>query len=76
MIQRVFDFFELQAFGVCEWWGRNLGIRAHRVRLAFIYLSFITFGSPVILYLIMAFILENKAYFKLSRKRKTIWDLD
>mgnify|MGYP006188147397 CR=1 FL=1 len=76
MIERIIDFFELQAFGVCEWWGRKLGIRVQRVRLAFIYFSFLTLGSPLIVYLCMAFVLDNKEYFNLTRKRKTIWDLD
>lgn len=76
MIDRIINFFELQAFGVCEWWGRKLGIRVQRVRLAFIYLSFLTLGSPLLVYLCMAFVLDNKEYFKLSGKRKTIWDLD
>jgi phage shock protein PspC (stress-responsive transcriptional regulator) len=75
MIQRILDYFERQAFGVCEWWGRILGIRVHKVRLAFIYLSCITLGSPLIIYLIMAFILENKSYFKPRKRRSTIWDL-
>ena len=76
MINRIFDFFEKQAFGVCAWWGDKLGIKAHKVRLSFIYLSFITLGSPVIVYLVMAFVLENKNYFKLKKKRKTIWELE
>jgi phage shock protein PspC (stress-responsive transcriptional regulator) len=75
MIARTLDFFERQAFGVCEWWGRKLGIEVHKVRLAFIYLSCITLGSPLLIYLVMAFILENKDYFKPRRKRSTIWDL-
>lgn len=75
MIQKIFDLFERHAFGVCEWWGRKLGIKAHRVRVTFIYVSFITLGSPLIIYLAMAFILDNKAYFKPRRKRSTIWEL-
>ena len=74
-MNRIKDFFELQAFGVCAWWGEKLGLKASRIRLAFIYLSFATLGSSVIVYLIMAFILENKQYFKLNKKRPTIWDL-
>jgi phage shock protein C len=75
-MKRIFDYFEKQAFGVCSWWGDKLGIGAHRVRLSFIYLSFITLGSPLIIYLVMAFILENKRYFKPRRhKRSTIWEL-
>ncbi len=75
MIQQILDFFERQAFGVCSWWGGKLGIKSQRIRLAFIYLSFITFGSPLIIYLVMAFMLENKEFFKFSSKRKTIWEL-
>lgn len=44
----------------------------------FIYLSFFTFGSPIIIYFIMAFILEHKNYFKpfYTRKRPSVWDID
>jgi phage shock protein PspC (stress-responsive transcriptional regulator) len=75
MIQQILDFFERKAFGVCEWWGRKLGIEVHKVRLAFIYLSCITLGSHLLVYLVMAFILENKHYFKFRSRRSTIWDL-
>jgi phage shock protein PspC (stress-responsive transcriptional regulator) len=74
MISRISSFFEKQAFGVCEWWGEKLQLKNSRIRLFFIYFSFLTFGSPIIIYLIMAFILEHKEYFKLS-KRKTVWDI-
>jgi len=76
MFNFIFDFFEKKAFGVCAWWGKNLGIEAHKVRLSFIYLSFITLGSNLIVYLIMVFILENKEYFKFSRKKPTIWEIE
>jgi phage shock protein C len=75
LITRIVAWFERQAFGVCSWWGQKLGIRATRIRMYFIYLSFFTVGSPVIVYFIMAFILEHKHYFKPRKVRKTIWDL-
>lgn len=76
MIPKIISWFEQQAFGVCEWWGNKLGIRSTHVRLYFIYLSFFTFGSPVIMYFIMAFILEHKEYFKPKNyRRKSVWDL-
>ncbi len=75
MIQRILDYFEKQSFGVMEWWGKKLGVRAARIRLLFIYVSFLTFGSPLIVYLIMAFVLEHKEMFKFGTSRKTIWDL-
>ena len=73
MINKIQSYFEKQAFGVCGWLGQKLGIKSSRIRIYFIYTSFITLGSPLILYLTMAFFLEHKDYFK--RRRKTIWDL-
>lgn len=76
MIERIQNWFEQRAFGVCNWWGNKLGINATKIRLYFIYLSFFTFGSPIIIYFIMAFILENKEFFKpFKAKRKSVWDL-
>ena len=73
MIDKIQAFFERQAFGVCEYLGEKLGIASSMVRKYFIYLSFLTFGSPLILYLILAFLLENRRYFK--QNRHSIWDL-
>lgn len=75
-INKIAFFFELRSFGVCEWWAKKLGIATSKVRLGFIYSSFIALGSPLLLYLVMAWILEHKHYFKLQRKkRSSIWDL-
>lgn len=78
LIRPVQDWFEQQAFGVCSWWGNKLGISSTHIRLYFIYLSFFTAGSPVIVYFIMAFLLEHKDYFKFGRQRSvrlTFWDI-
>ena len=75
MVNKIQVYFEQFAFGVCEWWGRMFVIRTSKVRMFFIYLSFFTFGSPIVLYFAMAFILEHKEFFRLRKKRKTIWDL-
>lgn len=76
MISNIISWFEQQAFGVCTWLGEKLGIRSTTIRMYFIYLSFFTVGSPVIVYFIMAFVLEHKEYFKPKRhKRPTVWDL-
>jgi phage shock protein PspC (stress-responsive transcriptional regulator) len=75
-IQKIIFFFEMQSFGVCAWWARKLGIESSRVRLGFIYFSFVALGSPVLIYLIMAWILQHKHYFLFQSKRKrSIWDL-
>jgi phage shock protein C len=72
-IQKITTFFERQTFGVCTWWGEKLGIKSANIRLFFIYASCLTVGSPVIIYLIMAFILNIKS--ALKNKRSSVWDL-
>jgi len=74
MISQIQDFFERHAFGVCAWWGQKLGLKTSKIRLSFIYLSFLTLGSPLIVYLVMAFVLEHKYFFKFKR-RSTVWDI-
>ncbi|MFQ5334957.1 MAG: PspC family transcriptional regulator [Flavobacteriales bacterium] len=74
MIEHIRSYFEKRTFGVCEWWGEKLGISSSRVRKYFIYTSFITFGSPLILYLVMAFMLEHKEWFRILRKPRSVWD--
>jgi phage shock protein C len=76
IVNYIIAWFEQQAFGVCESLGNKLGIKGTTVRLYFIYLSFFTFGSPVIIYFVLAFFKENKEYFlPSSNSRKRIWDL-
>jgi phage shock protein C len=78
MINRIQSWFETRAFGVCEWLGKKLGIKSTKIRMYFIYLTFFTVGSPIIIYFFMAFFLENKRFFKppfRRRKRKSVWDL-
>lgn len=76
MMEKIRDILEFQIFGVCSKIGEKLGIKTTTIRLYFIYLSFFTFGSPIIIYLILAFLNENKNYFKPKRNsRSSIWDL-
>jgi phage shock protein PspC (stress-responsive transcriptional regulator) len=74
MVKKILHYFEKKAFGVCAWWGEKLQLKSSRIRMFFIYISFLTFGSPIFIYLVMAFILEHKNYFKLV-KRKSVWDI-
>ncbi len=65
-IENLFDenrhFLEKSAFGVCQVLGERMNINPARIRLYFIYASFITFGSPLVLYLVAAFWLNSKKY--------------
>lgn len=76
MISAIKTWFEQQAFGVCQWWAQKLNVKTEQVRLSFIYLSFITAGAHLVVYLVMAFVLQHKERIKQPfRKRSTVWDL-
>lgn len=64
---------ERRLFGVCDTLGSTLKISSSRIRLYFIYTSFLTMGSPVLLYLIMAFWLNLKQ--EHFGKRRSLLDL-
>jgi len=61
------DLLERSAFGVCSYVGEKIGIASSRVRLYFIYASFITLGSPLIIYLALAFWVNIRKYFKAAK---------
>ena len=52
------NILDRQAFGVCTKIAGVLNIKASSVKLFFIYSSFLTLGSPLLGYLILAFILR------------------
>ncbi|MCU7548761.1 PspC domain-containing protein [Chitinophagaceae bacterium LB-8] len=62
------NFIEWQAFGVCSAIGEKLGIATSRIRMWFIYISFLTLGSPIILYMIAAFFMNIKRYVFAARR--------
>lgn len=62
------DFIELNLFGVCTHLGERMGIATSRIRMWFVYLSFLTFGSPVIIYMILAFWMNMKRYIGLGKR--------
>jgi phage shock protein PspC (stress-responsive transcriptional regulator) len=67
MINDIRDFFERWGFEVCTRLGDKMGIRPSVVRLYFIYVSFVALGSPVLLYIILAFWIRLKDYVQGSR---------
>ena len=64
-------FIEKYAFGVCNAVGEYLKIPTSSIRLSFIYASFLTFGSPLILYLAIAFWMSFKKLYR--RRENTLW---
>ncbi len=67
------SFIEWKAFGVCAAIGEKLGIASSRIRLWFIYISFMTLGSPLIIYMILAFWMNIKRYIWMSRRNPLKW---
>jgi phage shock protein PspC (stress-responsive transcriptional regulator) len=61
-------FIELQVFGVCTAIGEKIGIATSVIRRYFIYITFLTMGSPVIIYLFIAFWMNVKNYIQISRR--------
>ncbi|WP_423146333.1 PspC domain-containing protein [Rubrolithibacter danxiaensis] len=72
MIQRLFTFFEKQSFGVCAYLGERFNISISKIRLFFIYTSFLSVGFPIIFYFLAAFVLDVRNYIRRIRTR--IWD--
>ena len=62
MMQKLRDYIEWQVFGVCTRVGEVMGISTATIRKYFIYVSCFTFGSPVIIYFVLAFWMNLKRY--------------
>lgn len=69
-MKKLQNFLENYAFGVCTRLGEKFGIATSSIRLFFIYASFLTFGSPVIIYLALAFIMNLRKHL---RRRNPVW---
>lgn len=57
-------FFEERAFGVCSKLGEKLNFPIDSIRLFFIYSSFITMGSPIIIYTSLAMMMKVRKYLR------------
>jgi len=67
-VNRLRQFIEWQAFGVCSAMGDRLGIATARIRTWFVYISFLTMGSPLIVYFVLAFWMNMKRYILSGRR--------
>ena len=70
-MNRLKYFIEWHVFGVCEAIGDKMGVATTTIRKYFIYISFLTMGSPVIIYLFVAFWMNVTNYI-FSRKRNPL----
>lgn len=68
MISRIKHFFERNAFGVSTKLADKTGVSTESVRLFFIYASFMTIGSPIIVYLSLAFVMHIRKHLRRRRR--------
>ena len=73
MFQRIVTFFEKQSFGVCTYLAERLNMSISKIRLFFIYSSFLAVGFPIVFYILAALVLDVRHYIK--RVRLRIWDV-
>ncbi|RYE54467.1 MAG: PspC domain-containing protein [Sphingobacteriales bacterium] len=73
MFQRTVTFFEKQSFGVCTYIAERLNMSISKIRLFFIYSSFLAVGFPIVFYILAALVLDVRRYVKRIRMR--IWDV-
>ncbi len=67
MFQQMLTFFEKRSFGVCTYFGERLNISISKIRLFFIYSSFLAVGFPIVFYFMAAFVLDIRNYIKRMR---------
>lgn len=70
---KIKEVLEVSSFGVCSFIGDIMGIATTRIRLFFVYATFLTLGSPIIIYLSLAFLINIGRYIR-NRKRNPVWD--
>ncbi|MBD3748719.1 MAG: PspC domain-containing protein [Sphingobacteriales bacterium] len=73
MLQSIITFFERYSFGVCAYLGEKFKISQTKIRLFFIYSSFLAVGFPLVFYFFAAIVLDIRSYIK--RKRMQYWDI-
>jgi len=62
--EKIREFVEPKVFGVCSYIGDKLGISSTLIRISFIYITFIAFWSPILVYVFFAFWIKVKDYLK------------
>ncbi|MES2418961.1 MAG: PspC family transcriptional regulator [Bacteroidota bacterium] len=73
MFQKIVTFFEKRSFGVSTYLANKLNMSTAKVRLFFIYSSFLAVGFPILFYILAAVVLDIRNYMKKVRLR--VWDI-
>lgn len=65
---KIKNIVEWNVFGVCTSIGQKMGIATAKIRMYFLYATLATFGSPIIIYMILAFFKNLKRDFISARR--------
>ena len=74
MLQQMISYIERQSFGVCTYLADRFNISLGKLRLFFIYSSFLAVGFPIIFYLLAGIVLDIRRYVRFRRK-SSVWEL-
>jgi hypothetical protein len=74
MLEQIKYQIEQKAFGLFSFLGDKLGIESRRIRLFFIYISFIAVGSP---FLVAGMVVDfwRNMWQYIKGRGKSLWDL-
>jgi phage shock protein PspC (stress-responsive transcriptional regulator) len=67
-MNRFKNFVEWNAFGVCSAIGARMGIATSKIRQYFMYASVLTMGSPIIIYMALAFLRNIRKYISAAKR--------
>lgn len=72
-MNKIMLYLEQHSFGVCTYIGERFNISISKIRLFFIYSSFLAVGFPIIFYFLAGIVLDFRDYIK--RMRHRAWDM-
>ncbi|MFS8615855.1 MAG: PspC domain-containing protein [Solitalea sp.] len=73
MLQQMIGYIERQSFGVCTYLADRFNISLAKLRLFFIYSSFLAVGFPIVFYLLAGIVLDIRRYIRF-RRRSSVWE--
>jgi len=59
---------EWNAFGVCSAIGNRMGIATSKIRQYFMYATILAMGSPIIIYMVLAFWRNMRGYIRAAKR--------
>src|SRR3569833_101949 len=62
MLQRILTFFERYSFGVCTYLGEKFNVSIGKIRLFFIYSSFLAVGFQLIFYIFAGIVIDIRKF--------------